>query len=404
MASRKARGAAAVPAIHVRTEFPAWHGRIDLVAAKGAQFMLMFGRPGVGKSVVMQWVASRNVDQFYLVTGMSEVPDTQREMRMFLPRTLVHETLDLGVLDRLYQNNFTFAKVPGFSAHMGKILVLADDGTDKPGGLDKVALVRVAMKGRHARMTFFLAIQNFMAVPRKLRGAARMLVVCKENDCGQRDKLFNNFFKNIFDGKRGREEFDITMNEVTKDYGVLVYDDTEEDKSRRLKRARADNNLAPFKMNHRDIWLQDAIYYVRTKQVTIAALVQQFRPEADAAATTIEEGDDEAWALAASTLASSALEDAMEPTGCTHAVDNSQVFGICFQCKREEKEKSASHTEAAAKQSAAACKRRKAAAARRARLKKEKDAEKGKAVEMGSRYMPVVEVGALTALPAADSP
>jgi len=104
--------------------------------------------------------------------------------------------------------------------------------------------------GRHLKITLILCVQYLIDLPVALRANIDYVFALKENV--YREKLFKNFFPMA----GNLSTFNALMDELTKDYGAIVLDNTAN--SSKINECifwyRANIGRKPFKLGHAATW------------------------------------------------------------------------------------------------------------------------------------------------------
>jgi hypothetical protein len=164
----------------------------------------------------------------------------------WIPPIFVYTEFDKEALERLLNRQ---KKLTQRGIAQGVFVILDDLSFDKKLMNDSV-MRELLFNGRHYKITLFICLQYCLDLSPPLRANIDYVFALKENVF--REKLFKNFFPIT----RNLATFNTIMDEMTKDFGVLVLDNTSS--SSKLNecvfwyKARADRK--PYKLGTQDAW------------------------------------------------------------------------------------------------------------------------------------------------------
>lgn len=134
----------------------------------------------------------------------------------WIPPIFVYNDFDRGALERLVNRQKKLTKLG--KAH-GVFVILDDLAFDKKIMNDRI-IRELLFNGRHYKITVFICMQYCLDLSPALRANIDYVFALKENV--YREKLYKNFFPMT----GNMATFNALMDEITKDYGVLVLDNT----------------------------------------------------------------------------------------------------------------------------------------------------------------------------------
>lgn len=147
---------------------------------------------------------------------MSETEAGNGFYSSFVPGCFIYNHFDKAALERLVRRQKRLTKE---GKARGVVVVLDDCAFDRKAMNDKV-IRELLFNGRHYKITLFLCAQYLVDLNPGLRANLDYVVALKENM--YREKLFKNFFS-IFPNL---STFNAVADELTKDYGAMVLNNT----------------------------------------------------------------------------------------------------------------------------------------------------------------------------------
>jgi GTPase SAR1 family protein len=185
---------------------------------KPHRIMLLIGRRGSGKSVLLKDLLYNMRDRVDYAMAMCPTVESAAMLRSCLPGSSVFDRFvghKVEALIELAQDLATRNKVRNF------LLVLDDVMYDK--GICRTPHFRnLFYNGRHYRITCILLLQYLVDLPPDLRAQIDYVFACREPILANRVKLFKMFF-GVF---ATQEEFDAVLERCTQNYEVLCLDNT----------------------------------------------------------------------------------------------------------------------------------------------------------------------------------
>lgn len=226
----------------------------------------LYGRSGSGKSTFMEYFLYMNHTKFRVGMAMSCVSETIDDYSKHMPPSFVLDHHNDEVIERL------FGVFQGLSRDktwpMDPWLVVVDDSSDGNDELRKSKIINTfARRGRHLQGFMILVSQEFMAFSKTIRKNTHLMIIGGEPTEKGRTEIYKNFLGSIIPD---RDEFELTMDMCTSNYGFLVLDMTPKlvNLPQQLCRARADpKRLQPFRIGNKYLWAMDYVY--RTREATI---------------------------------------------------------------------------------------------------------------------------------------
>lgn len=109
-------------------------------------------------------------------------------------------------------------KDPAFRGIDNRALLLIDDLNFDEHWLRKKVIRYILMNGRHAKITFILALQSPLGVPKQLRGCVDLVFILAHSSPTERETIYKNYSS----GVKGQTNFDKLMDLCTKDRHCMV--------------------------------------------------------------------------------------------------------------------------------------------------------------------------------------
>lgn len=109
-------------------------------------------------------------------------------------------------------------KDPAFRGIDNRALLLIDDLNFDDTWLKKKVIRYILMNGRHAKITFILALQSPLGVPKQLRGCVDLVFTLAHSSPTERETIYKNYSS----GVKGQSSFDKLMDLCTKDRNCMV--------------------------------------------------------------------------------------------------------------------------------------------------------------------------------------
>lgn len=208
--------------------------------------ILMVAKRRSGKSFLVKDLMYYKRHQLTTGVAMSGTESGNGFYGKWIPPIFVYHDFDRDALERLVNRQKRLTK-------LGKaqpvFVVLDDLSFDKKIMNDKI-IRELLFNGRHYKITLFICMQYCLDMSPALRANLDYIFALKENV--YREKLFKNFFPMT----GNMATFNALMDEVTKDYGVLVLDNTSN--SSKLNECvfwyKAKVGRKPFKLGNPAAW------------------------------------------------------------------------------------------------------------------------------------------------------
>ena len=195
--------------------------RFDVATIKAHRVILVVGKRGTGKSVLLQDWMYHMREQVHLPIGMSPTEASLEMMRGFMPNALVHRGgINTGLLaDLIKHQRQSLADADASTEH---VLICCDDTSYDKSALRTTEVRELFMNGRHLKTCFILSSQYLMDLDPSLRTQIDYVVALRDSTKENIKKLYQMFF-GAFDTLA---DFETTFRALTHNYGAIVLDQT----------------------------------------------------------------------------------------------------------------------------------------------------------------------------------
>lgn len=219
----------------------------DVGTLKPTNTVLILGKRGTGKSVIMKHLCYALRDSLDAVVAFCPTEDSQGSLGAFVPSSLIHDEYDGGVLDNILATQ----KQQWKRGHGSNVMAIMDDCAYDKKTFTSKSLRNVFMNGRHSRVSVILSVQYSLDFPVDLRSNCDYVIACRENILGNRERLYKHFF-GFFPTL---DAFSKCFTACTNNYEVMVL--RNDSQSNRLEDNvfwwKADPDLPDFKIGM-DMW------------------------------------------------------------------------------------------------------------------------------------------------------
>lgn len=203
----------------------------DPSAIKGGKVIFMIGRRGTGKSTVAADFMSyqTHIDRGIVV---SETDRMNHFWQKHVPRVFVHHQYTHEITNNILKHQeekwIKYCKKcmkKGKEPEEGKIdpiFAVYDDVSYDRSLFRNKPMRRLMMNGRHYNILVIITVQYMMDISSDIRGMIDYVVVLKDNNRTNREKIYNHF-AGMFPSFAS---FDATMRACTENMEALVIDNT----------------------------------------------------------------------------------------------------------------------------------------------------------------------------------
>lgn len=215
---------------------------------KPNRLILLIGRRGSGKSTLQTNLLYSLRDKVEYFIAVTPTRDTETEWLKFLPRTMVHRTLDKDLLARLLDHQDRISRQDGMRRR--SVCILWDDVMFLKNALKGESVRELFYNGRHLDIYFINTCQYMMDVSPDLRLQVDYLFAFWDQIPENRQKI-----RRYYCGQFRPDAFEATFRAATTDYKCLVVDNTENE----VRWFKADIDLPDFKLGSDVFWKIDQL-------------------------------------------------------------------------------------------------------------------------------------------------
>lgn len=189
---------------------------IDANDIKHGTRILAIGRPGVGKSKIIESIMlyKEHVTAAGLFISGSE--KNNGEFANIVPPIFVHSDLDMKFYEKTI-NRQPIAKK--YLKNSWVFHVINDVASIDPTVLKKKPFSEIYFNGRHLNIIHVLSAQYMMDFKKSFRSSIDYIFLCKETNAANLTSLYENFGKTYF---KTEADFVEIMAQVTEDFTALV--------------------------------------------------------------------------------------------------------------------------------------------------------------------------------------
>ena len=212
--------------------------------------IIIIGKRNTGKTTCLKSICYHMRKRVDFVLAFSPTRSTRQMLAEIIPQSYIHSTFEPEVLERCV------AVQTHAESRSRKVLILIDDFAYDSALFKSDVMRELFLNGRHLRMGVIITAQYLMTVPPIFRSNTDVVMTFRENVLSVRQNLHKSFF-GIFPTM---QEFATAMDEVTKEYGVLVLNNASQStsvhdtKDPPILWYKAKLDLPPFYMGRRVYW------------------------------------------------------------------------------------------------------------------------------------------------------
>ena len=216
--------------------------KFDPSSMKRHRIILMVGKRGTGKSVLLRDVMYRIHQQVDFGIAMTPTEESCEMFRAHMPEAWIYSSFNSAKLESMLD----MQRQLGRKKKQRNLYIVLDDCMYDKKVLKGVGMRDLFMNGRHLQVTFMNALQYIMDMGPDLRTQVDYVFALRENIISNKMKLWRYFF-GMFDKF---EDFSRVMDKCTDNHGALVLDNTA--KTNRLEDClfwyKAELNIPRFSM------------------------------------------------------------------------------------------------------------------------------------------------------------
>lgn len=190
----------------------------DHLSSKPGSILLLLGKRGTGKSIMMQEIArvlheSNCID---IAIGMSPTDESNKTLSEFLPQTLIYPDFDEKIIERIMQAQKKQIKA---NKTPKRVFIFMDDcGYDSKTIFNSKVMKRLFYNGRHSKIGLCLALQYAIDMPVAFRANCDICITMRETIYSNRERLYKQYFGQF----QNMKSFGMAMDSCTENYSALV--------------------------------------------------------------------------------------------------------------------------------------------------------------------------------------
>ena len=223
--------------------------RFELGAIKSNRLILCIGRRGSGKSTLLRNLLYSLKDRVNYWIAITPTLDTEREWLDFLPRSMIHRSLDKAMLAELLDWQDAISRRAG--GERRTVGLVWDDLMFQRNVLKGEAIRELFFNGRHLNIFWINTAQYCMDTPADLRLNIDYCMTFYDRIPDNREKI-----RKYFCGTYTRGEFDATFKAATSNYRCMVIDNVQSE----VRWFKAEQDLPDFRLGDDVYWrIQNAL-------------------------------------------------------------------------------------------------------------------------------------------------
>ena len=206
-------------------------GHFDVSKIDTRKIVVLVAKRGCGKSTIVKNIlySMSTLDKQPLISVFSGTDRFTQFYADILNRPLIYEEFNKEITRNLMtrQNqlnlaNITRRKQGKTPYHPDTMVILDDVLADSHAIFRDTSVKKIFFQGRHSNIGCIFCSQYSMAIPRDMRSNIDYTFLLKENNVGNRRRLYENF-ASVFPTY---EQFCKTFDHYTQHYGAMVIDHT----------------------------------------------------------------------------------------------------------------------------------------------------------------------------------
>lgn len=216
--------------------------------------ILLVGKRGSGKTTLLMDMLYHMRGRFDTGLAVAPTKTTEKTFRTCMCDSLIYDNMDAAdaVISALTDLQGVFADDDHVRPR--KLYFIADDCMYDKKAFRTETIKKILFNGRHYSITFICTAQYIMTADTNMRSQIDYVIVVGEPTPDTRDKLWEIFFKSVFDNtKEGKKLFYLTLKRLTSDHRCLVLDNKTTDQGLSNKifwyKAQRTEDLPRFHLN-----------------------------------------------------------------------------------------------------------------------------------------------------------
>lgn len=203
---------------------------------------MLIGKRRSGKSRLLFDLLHHTAHHYDIAFGIAETTDSYEQLRQIIPWNQCKREYTEEFVARVVDGMRSWHEKPGATPRSG-VLIL-DDCLFNPGILKTESQRQIFMNSRNFNLTSFTTTQYLVDIPPAIRTNIDYVLALKEPSLDNRKKLYKYFF-GVFPTFKA---FDTTFQQITRNYGAMVLDNTSAEcsVSSTVKKYRANPDPVPL--------------------------------------------------------------------------------------------------------------------------------------------------------------
>ena len=246
--------------------------KFDPATMKPGRIILVVGKRGTGKSVVLRDLLFHMSNKVDFGVAMTPTEESIREFERCMPKSWIYRGFEQEKIDDIVRVQRRKAQDGGAAK---KLYVVLDDCMYQKGILKSESMRQLMFNGRHLNITLLFAAQYLMEIGPETRTQIDYVICTRETIQANKVKLWRYFF-GVFERY---DDFVRVLDKCTADYGVLVMDNTQPGASgdpiaNSIFWYRASTDLPTFRMG-KDVYWKMSEQFEKTELERRAELEEQ---------------------------------------------------------------------------------------------------------------------------------
>ena len=205
---------------------------------------LIIGKRRSGKSRVLFDLLHHTAPHYDISFAVAETSDSYRRLREIVPADKCKRKYEESFVSNVVKGMRSWHEAPDAPIRRG-VLVL-DDCLFNAGIMKSEAQREIYMNSRNFYLTSFTTTQYLVDIPPAIRTNIDYVLAMKDPSIDNRKKLYKYFF-GVFPSFKA---FNTTFQQITKNYGVMVLDNTSSECSVQgtIRKYRANPDIENFRL------------------------------------------------------------------------------------------------------------------------------------------------------------
>jgi hypothetical protein len=216
--------------------------------------ILMVGKTGTGKSVMLKTIIYHLRDKFDFAIGMAPNLDTVEMLRDFMPDMFIYDGVNADQMNSYIENIKLLqeAKKKKNDDSRFKLLLVADDCMKDKKLFEEKSMRELANNGRHYDMLFIISAQYMIDIATSFRTNIDYVFAMSEDS----SRVIGLLYKEYFGMFPTKEQFVQAFKQATENFGCMIVDRTlgGAPLEKTVSFYRGDPKIGKFMVGCRDYW------------------------------------------------------------------------------------------------------------------------------------------------------